>query len=63
MKGKIKFFQQVKGYGFITTEEGQDVFFHISDFPELKAQVNDKVEFDLKDYKDGKKAIKIRRLK
>ena len=25
MKGKIKWFHQIKGYGFITTEEGEDV--------------------------------------
>jgi CspA family cold shock protein len=63
MKGKIKFFHQVKGYGFIETDDGKDVFFHISDFPEIKIQLNDKVEFETKAYKDGQKAIKIRRIK
>lgn len=63
MKGKIKFFHQVKGYGFIEAEDGKDVFFHISDFPEIKIQINDNVEFETKAYKDGQKAIKIRRLK
>ena len=63
MKGRIKWFHQLKGYGFITTEEGKDVFFHISDFPELKIKLNEDVEFETKDYKNGHKAIKIRRLK
>lgn len=63
MKGKIKWFHQVKGYGFITTESGEDVFFHVSDFPEIKVQLNEEVEFDTKPYKKGSKAIKIRRLK
>ncbi|MGL5540285.1 MAG: cold-shock protein [Erysipelotrichaceae bacterium] len=30
MQGKIKMFNQEKGYGFITSEEGKDVFFHYS---------------------------------
>lgn len=30
MQGKVKMFNQEKGYGFITSEEGKDVFFHYS---------------------------------
>ena len=63
MKGKIKWFHQTKGYGFIETEKGEDVFFHVSDFPELKAKLNEDVEFETEPYKKGKKATKIRRLK
>ena len=62
-KGKIKFWHQRNGYGFIATETGEDVFFHIADFPELKVKLNEEVEFETKDYKQGKKAVKIRRIK
>ena len=31
MKGKVKNFNKEKGYGFIKTEEGKDVFFHYSE--------------------------------
>ncbi len=30
MKGTVKWFNAEKGYGFITTEEGNDVFAHFS---------------------------------
>ena len=30
MKGTVKWFNAEKGYGFITTEEGSDVFAHFS---------------------------------
>jgi CspA family cold shock protein len=30
MKGKVKWFNEKKGYGFIATEDGIDVFVHFS---------------------------------
>lgn len=30
-KGKVKMFNQLRGYGLITLEDGKEVFFHISE--------------------------------
>lgn len=61
MKGRIKRFFNNKGYGFIIGEDGQDYFFHISQF---KGTVEPKnwmiVEFDTTDGKQGRNAVNVK---
>lgn len=64
--GKVKWFNDQKGFGFIAAEvDGKDVFVHHSviegeGFRTL--QENEPVEYDFEDGPKGMKAIKVRRL-
>ena len=65
--GKVKFFDEMKGYGFITPSEGtKDVFVHMSD---LQAQglsslsENQDVEYSLTEERGKTKATGITILK
>ena len=64
--GKVKWFNDQKGYGFISSEiGGKDVFVHHSviegdGFKTLLE--NENVEYDAEDSPKGLKATKVRRL-
>ena len=58
-KGKVKFFNDSKGFGFINdTTTGEDIFVHVSG---LKADVRegDEVTFDVTPGKKGLNAINV----
>ncbi|OQX88181.1 cold-shock protein [candidate division KSB1 bacterium 4484_87] len=63
--GTVKWFNSSKGYGFITREEGDDVFVHykgiVGDgFRSLEE--GDKVEFETEQTSKGLQAINVRKL-
>jgi cold shock protein len=58
-EGTIKFFNEAKGFGFITPADGSsDVFVHVSN---LNGQVreNDNVTYDLEEGKKGIIAVNV----
>ncbi len=59
-KGTVKFFNESKGFGFIT-EEGtnKEHFVHISGLID-EIREGDAVEFDLKEGKKGLNAVDVR---
>ena len=63
MKGKIKWYNYRKGYGFIESEDGKEVFVHQTAIP-LGIQLNeeDKVGFDIEDTDRGKQAKNLKKL-
>jgi cold shock protein len=63
MKGKVKWFDSAKGYGFIQTEEGNDVFVHYTGIEREGFRVleeGQEVEFDISDGKRGPQATNVK---
>ena len=63
-KGKVKWFNNQKGYGFIEAEDGTDVFVHYSviqiDGYKTLAEEQE-VEFDVTEGPKGKQAANVKR--
>lgn len=62
MNGKVKWFSAEKGYGFITTEEGQDIFAHFSQINKegfKTLEEGQEVTFDVVDSDKGQQAENI----
>lgn len=62
MKGTVKFFNAQKGFGFITAEDGTEVFVHSSSLDEgVELQENDSVTFDVEQGDRGPKAVNVKK--
>jgi CspA family cold shock protein len=60
MNGKVKFFNDQKGFGFIAGDDGKDYFFHHSSVPVgVRLADNEAVTFDVTDGDRGPKAINV----
>ncbi|MGL5056302.1 MAG: cold-shock protein [Fusobacteriaceae bacterium] len=63
MKGTVKWFNEEKGFGFITAEDGKDVFAHFSAIQKdgfKKLTEGESVEFDVTEGPKGPQATNIK---
>ncbi|HAN23153.1 MAG: cold-shock protein [Microbacterium sp.] len=60
--GKVRFYDEEKGFGFIQTDDGQDVFLHATALPAGSAapKTGTRVEFGVADGKRGPQALSVR---
>jgi CspA family cold shock protein len=58
--GTVKFFNVSKGFGFITTDGGQEVFVHVTGLVD-QIRDGDKVTFDEQEGKKGLNAVNVKK--
>ncbi len=64
-RGKVKWFSNQKGYGFITPESGKDVFVHFSAIQGdgyKSLEEGQEVEFEIENGPKGEQATKVTRV-
>ena len=60
--GKVKFFNETKGFGFIRADQsGQEIFVHATGLVD-KVRENDLVNFDVTEGKKGLNAINVNKI-
>lgn len=65
MTGKVKWFNSEKGYGFITTENGEDLFVHFSQIQKdgfKTLEEGEAVSFEVVEGQKGPQAANVQSL-
>jgi len=64
MKGTVKWYDRVKGYGFLQTEDNKDIFVHRSGLEAAHAELEagQAVEFEVEQREKGPVAIKVKKV-
>lgn len=57
-KGTVKFFNEAKGFGFITEESGEEIFVHVTGLNE-DVREHDEVVFEVQQGKKGLNAVNV----
>ncbi len=61
-KGKVKWYNEMKGFGFIKAEDGKDIFVHRTglDNSTAKLEPEQEVEFEVKEGEKGLMAYNVK---
>jgi CspA family cold shock protein len=60
MEGTVKFFNESKGYGFITNDEtGKDIFVHVTELNGETLNQGDSVEYEEAEGRKGMNATNV----
>ncbi len=60
-EGTVKFFDSTKGFGFITSENGEEIFVHVSGLIDDITD-NDRVSFTTEQGRKGINAVEVKRV-
>jgi len=63
MKGTVKWYNNIKGYGFIQTDEDKDIFVHRSGLENsyVGLETGQTVEFEIKEGDKGPVAVNVKK--
>lgn len=62
MNGTVKFFNEMKGFGFISADDGKEYFVHQTALEQgTSLQENDAVDFDVEEGERGPKAVNVKK--